>query len=397
MTNVPSTKTAVAETDNGPASYRNWRAHLAGKPVYGRSEIPIYSDVQFTVEKTEGLGPYRFQHAFPADLTDPALVLHVDGHLNPRELPAMDKTETSGFTGASLGDEIAALLSLLLGRRFMGGDPTRFISDMATSEWVIMGDRNQPTFFRSRPLRLFGSNTFLLPQLAEPICVSALPLATLSRLSPEAATALVRAARLYRDAIWIVEREPEMTWLLLVSALEVAAVQQHVETPLIEILKQSKPKIVERLDAIDPALAEQLAQELSRELRATARFLGFMSKFMPEPPELRPPEEAEWARLDWSPKAMKKALEGVYKLRSLALHEGIPFPPPMCDPPLRSSSEWPAASERVMGLATAMVGGVWKSDELPMCLHMFEHIARGALINWWQALASAASPSNQPE
>lgn len=28
-------------------------------------------------------------------------------------------------------------------------------------------------------------------------------------------------------------------------------------------------------------------------------------------------------------------------------------------------------------------------DELPICLHIFAHVVRGALCNWWMALAAA--------
>jgi hypothetical protein len=175
----------------------------------------------------------------------------------------------------------------------------------------------------------------------------------------------------------------------MISALEVAAVHHQAEDPLIDVLRQSKPKLVARLEDVNPALAEEVATSLSRELRATARFLDFMKRFMPPPPALRPP--VEWARLDWDPKPMKKALGQVYELRSFALHEGIPFPPPMCNPPTLIDSSWPAPHEGVLGLAAAAgSNGVWTwtADDLPMSLHTFEYIARGALLSWWTAIAA---------
>lgn len=369
----------------GPASFKNWRAHLDGRPVFERDEIPIYSDIEFDLPPTEGMGPYRFQHAFPSELTDPTLILFVEGHVDPNERLPMDKTETRGFTGTLLGDEIAALLSLSLGKRFMAGASTRYQSSV-TKEWIIMGDCARPVFFKSTTTRVLGQHAAILPRAGERTTVTTEYLPCFPKMAAEEATALVRAARLYRDALWIVETEPELAWLLMISALEVAAVHHQAEVPLIDVLRHSKPKLVARLEGVDPALAEEVATSLSRELRATARFLGFMGRFMPPPPALRPP--VEWARLDWDPKPMKKALEQVYKLRSLALHEGIPFPPPMSNPPVRIDSSWPAPHEGVLGLAAGSKGGVWTADDLPMSLHTFEYIARGALLNWWTAIAA---------
>lgn len=306
----------AAPSPEGPRSYRNWRAFVAGKPLFSQAEIPIYSDVSLTVPDSDDLGPYKLKHAFPAELRDPVLVLLVHDHLDPGDLPRMDTTKTEGFTGASSGDEVAALLSLSLGRRLLAGSATRTCFQ-GKQDWTIFGDRDRPTFFRPTATRWFGHKRSVLPRATvDDAKVTTAHLSTFPKIQPSAATALVRAARLYRDALWIVETEPELAWLLLVSALEVAAVHQHVETPLPDILRLSKPKLAERLDAINSSLTEEVAKELSRELRATARFLGFMGRHLPPEPDLRPPQ---WARIDWSPGPMKKAFEKIYKYRSLAL------------------------------------------------------------------------------
>lgn len=52
----------------------------------------------------------------------------------------------------------------------------------------------------------------------------------LLKLSASQSVALVRAARLYQDALWIVESEPGLAWLMFVSALEIAANQWQAAT-----------------------------------------------------------------------------------------------------------------------------------------------------------------------
>lgn len=383
MTAESPAPSAVEEVP-APASYQNWKAHQAGCPLLGRAEIPVYSDVDFSLHPADGLGPYRLQHAFAAEMHDPALILFVDQHRD--FVPSMEKTETRGFTGALLGDELAALLSLSLGRRFMAGDPTRTLSPPTAKEWIIMADRSRPIFFRPTSTRMLGQRAAIIPRATTRLELRADQLAAFPRVQPNAATALVRAARLYRDALWIAETEPELAWLLLVSALEVAAVFHQAELPHVGVLRASKPELVKRLDAIDTSLADEVAASLSRELRATARFLAFMIQFLPEPPAERPPEDWKWTRVDWSAKPMKKALEQVYKLRSLALHEGIPFPPPMSQPPFVGERDWSAPSETVLGNAAASLGGVWTAADLPMSLHTFEFVCRGALLRWWKHL-----------
>ena len=379
-------------TRRAPSSYENWQACRDALPLLGKAEIPIYSDVEFSLPETPGLGPYRLQHAFAVETHDPALILFVDQHAR-FDLP-MKKTETSGFTGALLGDEIAALMSLTLGRRFMAGHPTRTLDlVVGKHEWIIMGDLDRPNFFRAPSPREIGQRAPVLPRAEVRLEARMDQLATFPNVPSAKATALVRAARLYRDALWIAEAEPELSWLLLVSALEVAAVNHQTETPSIDILRASKPALVQRLEAVDSALVEEVAHALSRELRATARFRDFVLHYLPAPPHERPPEETAWARLDWAPKPMKKSLEKIYGLRSLALHEGIPFPPPMSWPPFTADRTWRAPSERILGLAASSGGGAWVANDLPMSLHSFEYIARGALLKWWEAIAAYSSQS----
>lgn len=268
----------------------------------------------------------------------------------------------------------------------MAGNSTRLLLDAEKDRWVIMGDHGRPAFF---PVRRHRHR--VLPRIVKTTTMSPDLLKTFPALTPGDATAVVRAARSYRDALWIAEAEPELSWLMLVSAIEVAAVQQHIDrTAPIEILRVSKPRLVARLESLSPEAVDEVAAALARELRATARFLDFMDRFMPTPPEKRPPEGF---RLDWSAPNLKRCITKVYEHRSLALHEGIPFPPPMCDGPLLADPDWHAPIETVPGLAASTSGGVWSREDLPFPLQTFEYIARGALLNWWSALAAPPRPA----
>jgi hypothetical protein len=76
----------------------------------------------------------------------------------------------------------------------------------------------------------------------------------------------------------------------------------------------------------------------------------------------------------------------IYGYRSTALHQGRPFPAPMCEPPRAFDSG--VAIERPLGLSSAAYNASWVKDEYPMLLATFEYLVHGALLNWWEHLSS---------
>jgi hypothetical protein len=214
-------------------------------------------------------------------------------------------------------------------------------------------------------------------------------LTTFPNLRPGLATSLVRAARSYRDALWVADVQPELSWQLFVSALEVAAVQHQTErTQPLEQLTASKPDLVA---ALDPLVAAKVANAFARELAATRRFLDFVRDFMPPPPDVRPEGRL---RLDWGEEHLKTCMVTIYRHRSLALHEGIPFPPPLCDPPMVVAN---MIAETTVMVGAARTGGVWTDKDLPFPLHTFEYITRGALVGWWTTLAEPSAQRAQTD
>jgi hypothetical protein len=106
--------------------------------------------------------------------------------------------------------------------------------------------------------------------------------------------------------------------------------------------------------------------------------------FVPDPPAARPPE---YMRFSYDADNLRKAMSVIYGHRSKSLHNGTAFPLPMCRPPATHPPD-PTPQEVPMGLATSSQGASWKRDRTPMVLNTFEHITRGALINWWNSLGA---------
>ncbi|HEY3965142.1 MAG TPA: hypothetical protein VGM05_11375, partial [Planctomycetaceae bacterium] len=199
-----------------------------------------------------------------------------------------------------------------------------------------------------------------------------------------------------RSRMAVVYGYPNDAWLMFVSAAEVAALHwraTEVDNDHESLFRQLRPKWAERLDQTgDTSLVRDMAIHWSDLLGSTNRFLKFLLAHLPIEPTERPPV----GKIDWSDKGIRTALNQIYEYRSLALHAGTPFPAPMCSAPLSVSNENNTPTERPYALAMASRGGVWKYEDMPMHLHVFAYIVRGALMNWWDGLKRRIEPEQSP-
>ena len=182
-----------------------------------------------------------------------------------------------------------------------------------------------------------------------------------------------------------------MAWLLLVSAIETAADRwDQSQSSAIDRLRYSKPDLVKSIEERCPDLLLIVADQIADTIGATRKFIAFTLRFLPPEPPLRP---EKWLQVVWEEADLKRSLRKIYGYRSKALHTGVPFPAPMCQPPRPFGPTAP--TERPVGLATRTLGAVWLREDMPMSLHIFEYIARKALQSWWSSLrpVDTGSPS----
>ncbi len=423
---TPESEVDALSSERGPAAFLNWRAARSGVPWQQEREYPLFSDAEISggtfdpgknrpvnaqplssvpaddvAKDTDSswVGPYRFINtlrdsgARVPNRHRPALVIAVRLHYElPIQPPDWARTDYSSYHGGRIEDELAALLSLLVGIRIKAGGESRYGASPVA--WSAKPDPllPEPTAYPMLP-RTRG--THALGDLRE--------LASFPNLMPDDATALVRAARLYQEAIWISDSAPELSWLMFVSAVEAAAVrwaeteQEAAGSPL-DWLRSWRSRLAHRLvrDG-SQELAEWVAGQLQRVTGSTGKFVGFIMTFQPAPPpewerppepgtEPRDPDTGEprsdrGLRFRWD--EIESAAERIYDYRSKALHEGTPFPAPMCEPPYRVDDVY---AEVPPGLATSSHGAVWLADDLPMLLHTWEYVARGVLLEWWRSL-----------
>jgi hypothetical protein len=362
-----------------PQVQENWLAMIAGKPCLSLDEYPLLTDAHVTGQFSAG--PYELINTAPIPeerVVKPAIILRLAEHVEP-EIPSFKKTDTALFHGGSFPEEIAALMSLALGIRVRAG--------MASRTFRCNDPKGIPISWGPRKFRAElidkSYRGWVLPSAA----LGQHPLSDLERifniqnLRSDTCAVLLRAARMYQEALWLTESATPIAWLLLVSAVETAASHFcNQETDTLSNLREWNPKLYHTIESGDETILQAVADQLHQISGSTRKFLEFTMRFRPAEPACRPPEKF---RVAWADSDLKGALRKIYNYRSKALHGGTPFPFPICDPPFKLEDHWEAAAETPYGSVSAL-GAVWVEDDLPMMLHIFEYIVRSALIGWWE-------------
>ena len=366
----------------GPMAYRNWQAmkRLGGEPSSG-SEFLLYGDAP-VIGNDWSVGPYDIVNTVAWNTEGmpyaPPLALTVWVYLPYEQWSlSMKETNLAAFTGTNNADEVAVLLSLITARRLQAGGIVRqFKSVHAPGRARADGSMQMPQV-PGRARRL--------PRQTQPNRISDDQIGLLASypdLTGDAAVALVRAARAYRDAIWIGESQPEVAWLLLVSAVECAANadKRAAEVDPVVRLRASRRDLTKQMRALrfTDEQERMVAKQTAHLFKTGQKFTDFLMRFGPSEGPMPPPNGGAfpWADED----AKRQALDLVYDHRCNALHEALPIPYPML--------LQPHADEEVpLGLATSALNGVWRREDTPMLLHTFEYLVQNALVNWWRSLA----------
>lgn len=388
MTNGEPNRSPQQEPQTGAGtllSQRNWHNIATKHHPSSICEFPFFSDAHITGEQTNGFGPYQFLNTVPfTELpgeVSAAVILRVAVHLDQYR-PQMTKTDASLYHGGTLVDEIAALMSLAMGIRVRaGGESRRFECGQDPLGHPTL--REKPPI----PIVCVRNHRPILPDVTGTHSMDELELLkSIPNVACERYVNLVRAARFYQDALWTAEAEPNIAWLMLVSAIEIGANDLfQTEATQVQRLQEWRPELGELLaEAGGHRHLEQVAAIIANCFGATKKFLDFTLRHMPPEPDRRP--AAEWFRLNWSRSEIKKVLNKVYEYRSNALHGGIPFPAPMLNPPSPSDETSIPSEVPFMGLAAHTRGGTWLPKDCPINLHCFHYIARHVLLNWWRSL-----------
>jgi hypothetical protein len=371
---------------------RNWNAFLAGEAPKAVGEYPLFSDSYLVGALQRSDFPFEVVISMrlkTADTRVPAAFLRYSVCEVP-EHPS--KPQDSQWHGGAAVDEIAALLSLVFGIRLKAGGCWRvFDADWVTDpkgQFLLANMANDPVLLKRNDMR-----RPVLPMVVSRRCdigeAKAVSLVeTASALPSDLAASLILAARRYQDSLWLAESDTSLAWVQMVSAIEVAAHhwQQRSGSPE-ERVRASKPELAELLQNVSPQHFAEVANLIVDYMGATKKFQDFLVEHLPDPPTSRPPD---WGRINWTSSKLKKIFCKIYDCRSKALHSGIAFPLPMCEPPYKHEDE--TYNEIPIGLGTSTPSAAWEHSDMAT-LHAFEYIARGALLDWWRKAAKSLTAS----
>jgi hypothetical protein len=201
----------------------NWRAYDPNGAPAEAFEAALYSDACLDGSLIDPAWPLDLMPANPPLRPGLKLAAVARVRWNATADPDMSRSDTGGYHGGGADDEVAALVSLALGVRCRSGGITRLWPRGSGDPLGMPIEFSHRRPYLPEP----AERRPLLPNLPEIASLEgcAALFGSFAAAQGSHATALVRAARLYEHALWIAEDDPNLSWLQLVSALEVAAVE----------------------------------------------------------------------------------------------------------------------------------------------------------------------------
>ncbi|HHC6575890.1 TPA: hypothetical protein ACN34E_001020 [Vibrio parahaemolyticus] len=360
--------------------HKNWSLYLNSEECFGIMEFPIYSDISVTGDLLEGMGPLSFHNTRSRRLVLGEVVVPVVvrvGYYSRPLTPNFSESSYSHYHGGWLPDEIAALMSLTLGARFYAGDVIREFDPYSNDP---LGKPRCSNLVQP-PVSNISTQQLVLPEVCQTKDLRKLKFfENFGSLPPNIAEKVVKCCRQYQNALWVAESNPELCWLMLISALEIAANEwAKNEQSELDNLESSYPEFFKQLvQHGNDNLLNLAAETFSPITKSTSKFMKFCKHFSPE--KLI---QKNSRGFKYSSTQLSNALRTIYSHRSQALHSGIPFPAPMCETP----EEFQGVYEQVPNqLGVYMRGATWVGTDIPMTLHLFHFLARTILIEWIESL-----------
>jgi hypothetical protein len=145
-------------------------------------------------------------------------------------------------------------------------------------------------------------------------------------------------------------------------------------------LREDWPELAKALEAAPSDVRDAVAKEATRDVRVQRRLRALLIAHPPAEPSIRP----NLGRIDWAD--IGELVLAVYRLRSRALHDGVPMPSPMCRPPMApDESRVPVEG----GISSGYGGpdGSWVARDVPLQFHTFVYVVGEVLRSWWRSMS----------
>jgi len=308
----------------------------------------------YTVGECNLLGPYYFtiwEISYKKEGEKRKLCLRIKEKLYSEDEKPWEIANKKGFYhGGDIADEILALSSLFLRRRFERGPKVRWNNKprlfLKPEEWI------------DKPLITGKRNLTDLPHWFE--------LAT--RLDKDLHQKFILAVRLYYHSILLIEEQPDMAYLNLVSSIETLCGNQNIGRVELRDLDTGLAKLVDKIG--NNGLKQKIERTiLKKEKFICRRFREFIIENI-EDEFWSDEERPEQGRID--SKTLPELLTRIYNQRSKTLHEGEPFPASIFIPPIMGAE---------IDFALGMIdrGRRWDPKDYIPNPHFFERLVNHVL------------------
>ena len=301
-------------------------------------------------------------------------------------------------------EQISCLLSLLLAIRLKSGDIIRTMTCIDEERQIFSDVKvfyNLPDLEKINRVILFDKKNIKLIRQVKSLknelnvkdnyCLS--PFLKLLNSHRSTIVYIIKAAKLYSDAIFLGETEPNIAFILLISAIESVAEGYFYasdiknfsdlfekESKICEIMQTTKATYGVQKKSISKLFKGNKIDN-KKNIQIDIKFMFFLIKFMPN---ISPPNIGDIPKhyqLAWNDKEkMLEAFATIYNYRSRYLHDGTSFPLPMLLSPL----QFPFKFYPEKPPANCSHGGIYFYEmDLPMYLYVFEYIVQQSIQNWW--------------
>ena len=301
-------------------------------------------------------GPYSFsmwEFSDKKEGEERKLCLSITSKRFDSENLNIDDAKRKGFYhGGGIAEEIISLASLIFRRRLKLGPVTRI--DNRPSLYLREND------FLDKQLITGDSNLGSLFDW----------LKFVEGLNAKYDLSFILAVRLYHKSLLLIDEEPDLAYLNLISAIEVLCQDTDIgEVTLYDVDK--------RLASLVYALEDNVKNEiersiLKREKFIKRRFVKFILDYI---------EDSFWSEVERpalgkiNPSDLQEYLERIYDQRSRTLHSGEPFPPFIFRAPMHGA-EIEFAFSLIIGEKK------WEQKDYIPYPHFFERLVNHVIKNF---------------
>jgi hypothetical protein len=182
----------------------------------------------------------------------------------------------------------------------------------------------------------------------------------------------ILATKLYHQALLVIEKQPDLAYLNLVSAIEVLANEMQIEKSIDDLNDMELKNQIDKIE--DQELKQNIINALlNREQFIKKKFTSFIVNHIGD--EFWQEEQPQAAKIGKG--EIESVLSNIYIQRSRTLHDGEPFPPYIFEGALFGNvTDIPPFESMRVGEKK------WDNKGYIPYFHFFERLVRHVLVNF---------------